>query len=424
MVWIIAAPVLLPMFLLAKRATGKRYTELRERLGLFPPDYPPGRSTIWCHAISVGELNALLPVARAIRNQNLSHPLVITTQTEAGMETARRRFPFAHAILYAPLDHPWSVKRFVRRFQPSALLVMETGYWPNMLIQARSQGAMTILAQARMSERSFQRWRRFPTISHWLLNFFHCITVEDLPARDRFIAAGADKDRFCILPNTKFDSLETVPEDDRSMIRKKLGLEPCDPVLVAGSTHPGEERELAMAYKIIHGDYPEAILILAPRRLERLEEVRREIVDLHLPLHNWTDLHSGSRADGVVIIDTMGELARLYSIATVAFVGNSLFPPGGGHSLLEPAAQGVPLMHGPYVENVAENAHQLGLLGASSVVRGYSDVVDYVKKILESPEDARASVRRAMKWIETQSGASSTLAETLLEGLQSSKSVL
>jgi len=424
MAWFIAAPGLLPLFLLVTRVAGKKYMGIGERLTLFLPGDSHGPSTMWLHAISVGELNALLPVARAIRNLEPSHPLVITTQTTAGMETARRSFPFAHAILYAPLDHPWSVKRFIRRFRPSVLLVMETGYWPNMLIQARLQGAMTILAQARMSERSFQRWRRFPAIFRWVFNFFHCITVEDLPTRDRFVAAGADKDRFRILPNTKFDNLETVSEDERSLLRKKLGLEPYDPVLVAGSTHPGEERELAVAYKIIREKYPKAILILAPRRLERLEEVRREIVGLHLPVCNWTDLHAGSRVDGVVIIDTMGELARLYAIATVAFVGNSLFPPGGGHSLLEPAVQGVQVTHGPCVENVAGNARQLGLLGASTMVRGYSDVVDHMKKTLESPEESRASVRRAMNWIETQRGASSALAEILLEGLQSRKSAL
>jgi len=343
---------------------------------------------------------------------------VITTQTVAGLEAARRRFPFARAVLYAPLDHPWLVKRFVQRVRPSALLVMETGYWPNMLSQAGLQGAQTILAQARMSQKSFRRWKRFPHVSRWLLNFFHFITVEDLPTHDRFLSLGVGKKRIRILPNTKYDILEAVPEEDRTLLRRRLGLELNDPVLVAGSTHSGEERVLAEAYQILRANHPRAILMLAPRRIERVEEVRRLLAGLGLHSQNWSEFHPGARAAGVVVIDTMGELAKLYGIASVAFVGNSLFPPGGGHSLLEPAVQEAPVLHGPYVENSAGPADQLGRLGAARIVRSPKDMSDQVNRILGAPDEFRAAAHRARQWIETQRGASSALAELLMERLQ------
>jgi 3-deoxy-D-manno-octulosonic-acid transferase len=418
MAWVFAAPILLPSLFLAKKIKGERCLGVRERLSLLRPGDCAKGSTIWCHAISVGELNALLPVARAIRDKNPSLILLITTQTAAGLEAARRRFPFAQAVQYAPLDHPWVLKRFVRLFRPTALLVMETGYWPNMLSQTSMQGALSILAQARMSEKSFRRWKRFPNVFRWLVNFFQFITVEDLPTHDRFVSVGADKKRLRILPNTKYDSLEVVPEEERILLRQRLGLEPHDPILVAGSTHSGEERELLMAYQTLRAAHPRAILILAPRRLERLEQVRHQVAELGLPLKNLSSLHSGSPGPGVIITDTMGELAKLYSIATVAFVGNSLFPPGGGHSLLEPAIQGVPVLHGPYIENSAGPAAQLGQLGAAHVVRGFKDVIDQVNRILEAPEESRAASLRARQWIDSQRGASSTLAELLLENLK------
>lgn len=418
MAWTLAAPILLPSLFLAKKIKGERCSGVRERLSLPRPGDCAKGSTIWCHAISVGELNALLPVALAIRDKNPSLALLITTQTAAGLEAARRRFPFARAIHYAPLDHPWVVKRFVRLFRPTALLVMETGYWPNMLSQTSMQGGQTILAQARMSERSFRRWRKFPNVFRWLVNFFQFITVEDMLTHDRLVSMGADRKRLQILPNTKYDSLEVLPEEERILLRQRLGLEPADPVLIAGSTHPGEERELLMAYQTLRADHPRAILILAPRRLERLEQVRRQVAELGLPLQNWTELHAGSPASGVVIIDAMGELARLYGIATVALVGNSLFPPGGGHSLLEPAIQGVPVLHGPYIENSAGPAAQLAQLGAAHVVRGFKDITDQVHRILEAPEEPRAASLRARQWMERQRGASSALAELLLGNLK------
>jgi 3-deoxy-D-manno-octulosonic-acid transferase len=158
-------------------------------------------------------------------------------------------------------------------------------------------------------------------------------------------------------------------------------------------------------------------MVLAPRRIERVEEIRRQMEDLHLPSQSWTDLHSAGRSAGVVIVDTMGELAALYGIATVAFVGKSLFSPGGGHSLLEPVVQGVPVIHGPFVENSAGTADQLGRLGAARLVRGSEDVVNQVHRIFRAPEESRSAALEAKHWIETQRGASSTLAKLALEYL-------
>ncbi|TXS93817.1 3-deoxy-D-manno-octulosonic acid transferase [Parahaliea maris] len=335
-----------------------------ERLGFFAA--PAARPVIWVHAVSVGETLAAVPVIEALLQRYPQHRVVVTTTTPTGSERVRALFGERVFHVYAPWDLPGAVRRFVRALQPELLLVMETELWPNMLHFASRQGCRILLANARLSARSAAGYARVGGLTRQMLGQLDCVACQATEDGERFVDLGLARERLEVTGSIKFDLQLGEPlRDQAQTLRQQLA---CDqrPVLVAASTHPGEDEQILTAFGAVKREFPQALLILVPRHPERFDRVAMQCHDGGWQVHRRTagpELASGT---DVLLGDTMGELLLLLGAAQVAIVGGSLVE-HGGHNVLEAAAWGAPVVTGPWMFNF-EEISQL-LVDAGAMVR-------------------------------------------------------
>ena len=334
---------------------GKYRAGLRERLGIVPQrlrgEALPG--SIWIHAVSVGEVLAVGQLVTELQQMNPETRVFISTTTAAGQKLARERFGEAR-VFYLPLDFGFAIRSYLRLLQPRLLLLAETELWPNLLHLAKASGASVAIVNARISDRSFPRYRRFQRLFASVLaevDLFLAQTEED---RARLLSIGARTAGVQVSGNLKFDirlsgdSPLVLVDNLRRVIGKDF------PVLVCGSTTEGEEELLLAAFQQVVTQYPAAVMVLAPRRPERFDLVADLISDMGLSGVRRTMWTADSPLTGkVFLLDSVGELAAVYALAHVAFVGGSLFPVGG-HNILEPAQHGVAVLTGPHTFNFRE----------------------------------------------------------------------
>ena len=355
--------VLLRLYWRGRRAPGYRQ-RVGERFGRLPPDVPSG--AIWVHAVSAGEVAAAAPLIERLLEMNDS-PVLVTTMTPTGSEAVARLFGERVAHCYAPYDFCRSVARFVARTRPRALLLIETELWPNLIRQTRGTGAPVLLLNARLSARSARGYGRIRGFTQDVLSRIDWIAAQFQADADRFVQLGARRERVAVTGSLKFDQPAASPvaaEFVASLRKRLIGQRP---VWIAGSTHPGEDETILAAHRLLRVDYPEALLMLAPRHPERFEAVAALADDLHLArLSTIEDVienqeidsqNDGADADissrpGVLLVDEMGRLRELFPLARMAFVGGSLVE-RGGHNPIEPAAVGVPIVMGPSRFNFA-----------------------------------------------------------------------
>jgi len=353
------AVLLAPRLLYDAVRHGKYIGTLGERWGRLPPVINPlcGPS-IWIHAVSVGEVLATRALIPALRDRYPDHTLWLSTTTQTG-RTAALGLAEVDGLFYFPFDLPPVVARALDRVRPRLFIMVDTELWPNLLRQCRRRGVKTMLVNGRISDRSYPRYRLVrPFFRQVLAGVDRCCAQSEESGR-RLIDLGAPQSRVTVTGNLKFDTLP-VPESGSPRVRhgvlRAFRIAEGRMVVMAASTHPGEETPVLEAFeRIAHRD-PDALLVLAPRRPERsgdvvalaarrgFETVRRS----ELPV-------DGEPLAAVVVLDSVGELATLFQIATVVFLGGSLVP-AGGHNLLEPAAWGKPVVFGPHMENFAEIA--------------------------------------------------------------------
>ncbi|MFW3616980.1 lipid IV(A) 3-deoxy-D-manno-octulosonic acid transferase [Billgrantia antri] len=340
----------------------------RERLGLIArPSAAAPR--LWLHCASVGEVQAARPLIEALLAHYPQHDLVVTTMTATGAErvralmAARRQAGQPERLQhhFVPLDYPGAARRFIARLSPSLALFFETEIWPNLLAACRRHGVPTAVVNGRLSPRAFRGYRRLRPLMATALGQLDWLAAKSRGDAERFRALGMPTTRIDVVGSLKYD---LTPDDAASEASKRL----CTrlgsrPVWVAGSTHPGEDRQLLEAHARLRQSYPNALLILVPRHPQRFEAVaeltRESGMSLaRRSLGEWPDERTA-----VYLGDTMGELLTLYGAADLAFVGGSLVPVGG-HNLLEPAAMGVPVLTGPELANFADIAETLRQGGA------------------------------------------------------------
>lgn len=368
----------LPFALLA--AGGSRGPDRRERLGRAPIAGTGAARRIWMHAASVGEIEAIRPVARGMRERFPEFELVVTTMTATGRDAARRRIPGAAACLLAPLDCPAALRAFLARVRPEIVLLAETELWPNLIGEASRAGARIGIVNGRLSERSLRRYKLVHGLIAAALGRLEIALVQSREDADRFIALGAPAKIVAITGNTKFDPGDTSTPP-RLALRNFAGGRP---LLVAGSTAPGEERMSLTAYGNLRDRFPGLALALAPRHLDRAGEVAAEIQAAGFKYVRASELPSADydpssldlkfRDASVLLLDTMGELRALYGCAAIAFVGGSIAPPRGGQNLAEPAAAGVPVIFGPHYENQRQVGDALLNAGGARVVEGAAEM--------------------------------------------------
>jgi len=350
----------------------------RERFGFVPVQ--DQHNSIWVHAASVGEFNAALPLIRALLKIHPEIPLTVTTLTPTGSERVKRDLGDRVLHSYIPFDLPGAVKRFLDRLQPRLIIVMETEIWPNLYLQSKHLNIPLLMVNARLSERTVERFQRLPGFVGEVLQTVSWIGAQSAADADRLASCGAGLQHTVMTGNLKFDLSVPASLDERAVaLRLRWG--PERPVLVAGSTHEADENVVIPSFVALLENIPDALLILVPRYPERFTRATQ--------LAKTAGLRTELRSQGEVcsaqaqcfIIDTIGELMDYYACADLAFVGGSMGEQGG-HNALEPAALGKPVLFGPNMDNAREIASQLLQSNAACRVTNQQDFQQAAEQIL------------------------------------------
>jgi 3-deoxy-D-manno-octulosonic-acid transferase len=407
--------VSLPYWLFQMARHGKYRKGLAERLGRVPSRLGlPGEEepVIWIHAVSVGEVLAVAGLVEELRRRFPRHKIFISTTTDTGQALARARFGEAN-VFYFPMDFVFAIRPYLRVLRPQIVVIAETEFWPNFIRRAHASGARIAVVNARISDRSWPNYRRFRGVLRRLLanvDLFLAQTAEDA-ARLRDI--GADPERVRVAGNLKFDIPAPVPPAIVESLRKSIAATGVGPVLVCGSTVDGEESLLLKAFENLLVQHPRAVMILAPRHPERFAEVAA-LLD-QMSIHFWRrSLWNGEPlTGGVFLVDTIGELAALYGLADLAFVGGSLVP-HGGHNIIEPAQHGVAIVVGNHTENFRDI---VSLFQGQDAVRvaGPAELPLVLLELLANEKERRALGQRAAETMRSQIGATARTAGELEE---------
>lgn len=339
---------------------------LRDRLAMRARP-APGRGAGWLHAVSVGEAIAAAPLVEGLRRLRPDLPLVVTTVTATGAGVVGERYAGVATHRFFPIDLPWAVRRFLDALQPAFLVCMETELWPNLLRALAARRIPVMIANGRISDRSYRRYRLIRPFMARVLDGVRVFAMQSAEDARRIIALGAHPERVVVTGNVKN---EPLPDSAGSvdLWRRLLGLEPGQPVWIAGSTHRGEEEPVLHAHRRARLEFPSLGLVLAPRHPERADEVADLVAARGFPVVRRSALPRARERHAIVVLDTVGELAPLYSVADVVFVGGSLVP-AGGHNMLEVALRRKPVLFGPHATNFREAATLLETAGAALVVR-------------------------------------------------------
>ncbi len=353
--------VVLRMLWRSRRAPAYR-KRLAERFGVLDAGIPGEAESIWVHAVSVGETLAAAPLIESLLERYPGHPLVVTTTTPTGSERVQALFGNRVFHVYAPWDLPGAVRRFLRATRPRLLLIMETELWPNMLHYTTGAGCRTLLANARLSERSAKGYARFGALTRELLQDLDTVACQAEADGQRFLSLGLPEQALHITGSIKFDlELDAVMREQAAQLRSELGTGR-RPVLVAASTHPGEDEQVLQAFSRVRETQDNCLLVLVPRHPERFDDVFLLCQQAGWQVRRRSAGALPAMADDILLGDTMGELVLLLGAATVAVIGGSLVE-HGGHNVLEPAAWGVPVVTGPYMFNFAEVSELLVAAG-------------------------------------------------------------
>jgi 3-deoxy-D-manno-octulosonic-acid transferase len=373
---------------LARRITHGVPLNVRERLGLGRHE-PPGTPCGWIHAVSVGEAIAAAPLVDGVRRTWPGLPLVVSTVTETGARVVRERFAGMARHRYFPLDFPGVARRVIASIEPAFFVCMETELWPNTLRALAARGVPVMIANGRLSDRSFRRYRLVRGAMRRVLADITVFAMQSAEDARRVIALGAAPERVVVTGNLKLEPLAD-PAGAVDLWRRLLALTPGQPVWIAGSTHRGEEEAVLEAHGRALLDHPDLALVLAPRHPERVGEVVGILKSRGLAAVRRSDLPARRSPGAVIVLDTVGELAQLYALADVVFVGGSLVPLGG-HNMLEPAFRGKPVLFGPHTSNFREAAGVLVESGGGVVV---SDATALGSELLRLLADGDLRVRR------------------------------
>jgi 3-deoxy-D-manno-octulosonic-acid transferase len=410
----LAMAAALPFWLWQMLRHGKYRAGWGERWGK-----PPGRiftadprPVIWLHAVSVGEVLAVSGLVAELNRLLPGHRVVVSTTTDTGQKLARERFGETN-VFYFPLDFAFALRPYLRRLAPHLVVLAETEFWPNFLRLAPSAGARVAVVNGRISDRSFPGYRRF----RWLLatvlrnvDVFLSQTGED---NNRLLAIGAPPGRVQVSGNLKFDAPAPVPPPLLAQLTTAFRQGEAGPILVCGSTVEGEEALLIPVFREILSLHPRAVMLLAPRRPERFGAVAQLAEASGIPSWRRSQWDGSPLAGGIVILDSIGELAALYALADIAFVGGSLVP-AGGHNILEPARYGVAVVTGPHTENFRDIVELFRAHGAVRITDAARLKNDFLG--LASAPALRSELgSRAAELVRSQMGATERTVQALLK---------
>jgi 3-deoxy-D-manno-octulosonic-acid transferase len=371
---------------------------------------------VWVHAVSVGEVQAAVTVIEALRERDSALEITLTCATPTGRALAATLLPQL-AVSFAPYDLPGSVRRFLRRVRPRLLIVLETELWPNLLREVWRAGVPTVIASARVSERTARRYQKFPALLHDTLAANVWVAAQSGADAQRFVRLGVPQGRVQLGGNIKFDRAPAsgVAERGRALrAQHALGRA----LWVAGSTHPGEEQQLLAAHSLVLRQLPDAVLVLAPRHPQRFDAVADAVTAAGFCLVRRSRPAAQAPSAAVLLLDTLGELMDFYAACDVAFVGGSLVPIGG-HNLLEPAALGLPVLSGPNQFSSPQVAQALTEAHALIIVHSAAELAEELLRLLRDPTARAKQGAAARAVIDANRGARVRLLELIGQRLAS-----
>ena len=420
---LLAALVVGAPWWLWRMATTQKYREgLRERLGRVPTKLVSSsaatdRPTIWIHAVSVGEVLAVTRLVKALPAALPDYLVAVSTTTRTGQALARERFG-ANRVFYCPLDLPWAVRAYLRALKPQMLVLAETEFWPNLLNECFRRGIPVAVVNARISDRSWPRYRKLRRLWTPLLSRLGRVMAQSEIDAERLLAIGCAPARISVAGNLKFDVRAAEEAEATRLLKNSAGVLR---ILVAGSTLEGEEAALLDAWPQLLASDPQLMMVLAPRHPERFAAVAAL---LEKSGHRWTRRSEWNsrpvdalRPGEIVLLDTIGELASVYSLASVAFVGGSLVP-AGGHNPLEPTQFGVPIVMGPHYANFVAIVEGLRKQDALRIA-AKEELAAVLIELLSNRQLAEAMGARAREVFEQQAGATERCVAAIRELLAS-----
>jgi 3-deoxy-D-manno-octulosonic-acid transferase len=377
-----------------------------EKCGMIEP-WSGAERPIWVHAVSVGEVMAAVPFVKEIKQRFPDIPLVVSTITETGHQTAQRHLGQADRIIYFPYDYAFIVRRVVRAMSPRVFIMLETEIWPNFLRELSRQAIPVLMVSGRISERSFKNYKFFSFFFRQVLSHIDCLCMQTAEDAQRIIDIGAPQERVLVGGNIKFDlQVPPITLQEQEQLRREFGLGPDRQIFIAGSTHRGEEEIVLTVFAALRKRFPLLVLILAPRHPERFDEAEALLRQSGLAYVRRTALKDGAHAQGfcVILLDTIGELFKTYSMGAIVFIGGSLVPVGG-HNVLEPAVFSKPVIFGRYMNNFREIARMLLQKHAGLQVAGAEQFEAQALRLLQQPDICREIGDNAFRVIQDNSGA-------------------
>ena len=377
-----------------------------ERFGFFQwrPDNKP---VIWVHSVSVGETIASAPMVNALKQQYPDHQILITTMTPTGSEQVRKLHGDSVAHVYAPYDLPDAVNRFMSAVSPDIAIIIDTELWPNTIAACHQRNIPVVMANARLSEQSANGYAKLGKLTRNMLQQVSMIAAQDQDGGERFINLGLPESNLSVTGSVKFDldvSSATIEEGKALRHRWQEAMGHDIRLLVAASTHEGEDQQILDAFKTIQSSNPQARLLLVPRHPERFDRVFSLIQQNDFTVIRHSEGSEASADTQVILGDTMGEMMKLFAASDIAFVGGSLVATGG-HNMLEPAALGLPVLSGPHVFNFAEISASLESAGGLKLVQDKDELAEAVLHLLEDSQAYSSMGAKAEAFVDANRGA-------------------
>lgn len=419
-----AAIIGVPYYLLKMLLTGKYRKSLIPKLGGRQAGILTGLGNgprVWVHAVSVGEVTAAAPIVASLRQQRPDVKIILSTSTETGQEMARRLIKDADAFIYFPLDIPCVVRRMIRLARPTVFAMVETELWPNFLHICSRNNVRTLMVNGRISPRSFRKYRvtkffwREVLSNLWMTGMIAAVDAE------RLTSIGINAGKVQIMGNAKYDSLAALASSEvHKEIYLRLAVQDNERFLVAGSTHQGEEEIIIEVYRALIKIHPDFKLIIVPRHIERTREVLGLLAKFNLSdVITVSQLNSGRKRsqERVIVVDVMGELFKVYSLATIVYCGGSLVLKGG-QNILEAAAWGKVVFYGPSMEDFSEERTLLENVGAGITIHDGAELLQGINGLLENREklEQRGAVGKAV--VAANMGAARRYADLIIRHIE------
>ncbi|MCK5594853.1 3-deoxy-D-manno-octulosonic acid transferase [bacterium] len=391
---------------------------LSQRFGKLPESLISDGKSVWIHAVSVGEVAAAMPFIDELRKTFPDYRLLLSTVTATGNQFAKKTKNI-DGLFFFPFDYSFAVKKALKRINPNIFITFETEIWPNFLKYAQNMKIPCILVNGRISPNSFKHYKKTKFFFKHILENFSAFCMQTEQDKARVMELGAEKEKVIVTGNTKFDTLVSNEENEdiKNKFTKLFGIEKNNKVIIAGSTHKGEEEKVLDAFECICQKVSNVLLILAPRHPERFSEVTKLLKDRNTAYILRSTLDKTKREkQQVIILDTIGELSKAYTIADVVFIGGSLVPTGG-HNVIEPASLGKPVVFGPYMYNFTESAKLL-LEGKGAIqIPDESKLEACLLKLTTNSEYAKQMGDTAKRIVHENKGASKRNLEIISEFL-------